>query len=117
MMRELTGKVIDLLEDSSLEAIKVSANRQPSLFHERWLGMQLPCGFAPAACRSSAPFCHPRFEKLNKALLLPDVQVTCNFVSSKRSTPTLLDVSVLCIHHCGGHSTVAHINASNVCCA
>jgi hypothetical protein len=24
MMRELTGKVIDLLEDSSLEAIKVS---------------------------------------------------------------------------------------------
>jgi hypothetical protein len=25
MMRELTGKVIDLLEDSSLEAIKVSS--------------------------------------------------------------------------------------------
>jgi hypothetical protein len=58
MMRELTGKVIDLLEDSSLEAIKVSANRQ-----------------------------------------------------------TLLDVSVLCILHWWGHSTVADINASNACCA
>jgi hypothetical protein len=32
MMRELTGKVIDLLEDSSLEAIKVSANRSPRFF-------------------------------------------------------------------------------------
>jgi hypothetical protein len=116
MMRELTGKVIDLLEDSSLEAIKVSSNRQPSLFRERWLGMQLSCGFAPAACRSGAPFCHPVSKSSSRhyfGQMYSSLVILC-----LRSEYSDFVRRIGALHSSlWGHSTVADINASNVCCA